>query len=412
MAGPLRILFVTSVSPYPPTVGGNQRSNLLLRALRELGEVDLILYTRDGLEESLPALQRDFGLVERIPWDLAGRAFPFSLVYPLAPARVQNIAGTLMPRALDYRPVRKVARRMRQRIAECKYDLVVGRYLLPTLKTGCLGSTPALLDLDDIDSHIYRERLKQPGLSFARRAANWWQAFQITRLLPSRLRLFDRIWVCQDDEAVVGEIPNRAYLPNIPFYLPKPSDAPATGLRTILFVGSFYHLPNEPAVDFFVNEVWPILHARDASLRFRIVGSNLQPHLRERWQRQPGVEAVGFVEDLSEAYRDCLFSVVPLQSVTGTNIKILEALAHGRACVVTPAAQAGYAAHLRHDDSVLVASTAAQFAAACQRLIDQPVLRADLGRQGRAIVDREFSYERFSRTVRETVESVLSAART
>jgi glycosyltransferase involved in cell wall biosynthesis len=412
MAGSLRILFVTSVSPFPPTAGGNQRSNLLLRAVRELGEVDLILYTRDGLEDELPTLERDFGLVERIPWDLAGRAFPFSLVYPLAPARVQNIAGTLMPRTLDYRPVAKVARRIRKRIAERKYDLVVGRYLLPTLKTGCLGSTPALLDLDDIDSHVYRERLKQPGLSFARRVANWWQAFQITRLLPSRLRLFERIWVCQDDESVVGEIPNRVHLPNIPFYLPSASESPAPpASRTILFVGSFYHLPNEPAVDFFVNEVWPMLHARDSSLRFKIVGSNLQPHLRERWHKKPGVEAVGFVEDLSEAYHDCLFAVVPLQSVTGTNIKIIEALAHERACVVTPAAQAGYAAHLRHEDSVLVASSAAQFAAACQRLIDEPGLRAELGKNGRAIVDREFSYARFSRTVRETVESVLSPAR-
>src|SRR3954466_4774273 len=234
MDGPLRLLFVTSVSPFPPTVGGNQRSNLLLRALRELGEVDLILYTRDGLEDVLPTLERDFGLVEKIPWDLAGRAFPFSLVYPLAPARVQNIAGTLLPRALDYRPVAKVARRLRRRIAERKYDLVVGRYLLPTLKTGCLGATPALLDLDDIDSHVYRERLKQPGLSFARRVANWWQAFQITRLLPSRLRLFDRMWVAQDDEAVGGKIRNRVYLPNIPFYLPSPSEAPAaSGSRTI-----------------------------------------------------------------------------------------------------------------------------------------------------------------------------------
>jgi glycosyltransferase involved in cell wall biosynthesis len=411
MAGPLRSLFVTSVSPFPPTVGGNQRSNLLLLALRELGEVDLILYTRDRLEDELPTLERDFGLVEKIPWDLAGRAFPFSLVYPLAPARVQNIAGTLMPRALDYRPVAKVAHRIRRRMAERKYDLVVGRYLLPTLKTGCVGSTPALLDLDDIDSHVYRERLRQPGLSFARRVANWWQAFQIARLLPSRLRLFDRIWVCQNDEAIVGEIPNRVYLPNIPFYLPGASEAPAAASRTILFVGSFYHLPNEPAVDFFVHEVWPLLHERDPSLRFRIVGSNLQPHLRERWQKQPGVEPVGFVENLSEAYRDCLFSVVPLQSVTGTNIKIIEALAHERTCVVTPAAQAGYATQLRHEESVLVASSPTEFAAACQRLIDQPVLRAELGRQGRAIVDREFSYARFSRTVRETVESVLPPAR-
>jgi glycosyltransferase involved in cell wall biosynthesis len=409
MARSLRILFVTSVSPFPPTVGGNQRSNLLLRALRELGEVDFFLYTRDDLHEQIPTLKKDFGLVEKIDWDLAGRIFPFSLVYPFAPKLVQNIAGTLLPRTLDYRPVPAVARRIRQYMAERNYDLVVGRYLLATTKIGCLGTTPALLDIDDIDSHVYRERLKQPGMSFPRRMANLWQSLQVGWLLPSRLKLFNRIFVCQNDEAIVGEIPNRVYLPNIPYYLPAaPSSPQPADAKTILFVGSFFHLPNEPAVDFFVEKVWPQLHARNSELRFKIVGSNLQPHLRERWQKHPGVDAVGFVEDLSESYRECLFSIVPLQSVTGTNIKILEALAHERACVVTPASQAGYAGHLRHEDSIMVASSPEEFAAACQRLIDDPALRTAMGKKGRQIVTEEFSYARFSRTVRETVEECLT----
>lgn len=406
-----RILLVTSVSPYPATVGGNQRTNLLLRALRQIGEVDLVLYTRDSLEDALPTLERDFGLVEKIPWDLAGRQFPFSLLYPLAPGLVQNIASTLRPRALDYRPVASVRKRVRARMAARQYDLVVGRYLLPTLKTGCLGLTPAILDIDDIDSHVYRARLRQSGLTLPRRAANAWHAAQITGLLPSRLRLFDRIWVCQEDEETVREIPNRVYLPNIPFQPPPLATASNPQSRTILFVGSFYHLPNEPAVDFFVDQVWPRLRTRNPGLRFKIVGSNLQPHLRERWERQPGVEAVGFVEDLQACYNDCLFAVVPLESVTGTNIKILEALAHGRTCVVSPAAQAGYAMHLRHGESVLVADSANAFFEACERLLIHPAEREALARTGREIIDTHFTFARFQRTVEETVESCLRLPR-
>lgn len=403
-----RILLVTSVSPFPPTVGGNQRTNLLLQALRQAGDVDLVLYTRDGLEDALPVLERDFGLVEKIPWDLAGRTFPFSLFYRFAPGLVQNVAATLRPRTLDYRPVAAVKRRMRERIAARQYDLVVGRYLLPTIKTGCLGLTPAILDIDDIDSHVYRARLRQPGLSLGRRAANAWHAAQLTKLLPSRLRLFQRIWVCQEDEETVRDIPNRVYLPNIPFFQPQAGRPSGVSERkTILFVGSFYHIPNEPAVDFFVEHVWPGLHARHPDLRFKIVGSNLQPHLRERWERQPGVIAVGFVEDLQASYEECLFSIVPLQSVTGTNIKILETLAHGRTCVVTPAAQAGYAATLRHGEALLVAGSANDFMNACDFLIKNPPKRDALAAEGRKIVDAQFSYRKFQRTVQETVEDCL-----
>lgn len=403
-----RILFVTSVSPYPTTVGGNQRTNLLLRALRQIGEVDLILYTRDGLEDALPTLERDYGLVEKIPWDLAGRTFPFSLVYPLAPGLVQNVAGTLLPRTWDYRPVKAVSQRIRERMDARQYDLVVGRYLLPTLKTGCLGRTPAILDIDDIDSHVYRARLRQPGLSFARKTANAWHAAQITRLLPSRLRQFDRIWVCQEDEALVGEIPNRVYLPNIPFSLPPAGPgSDATKSKTILFVGSFYHLPNEPAVDFFVEKVWPSLHARHPELRFRIVGSNLQPHLRARWERKPDVEAVGFVEDLRACYEDCLFTVVPLQSVTGTNIKILETLGHGRTCVVSSAAHNGYAAYLRNGEQLLVADSPDEWIAACERLVTGTAERDALALAGRNIIDTHFTFDRFQRTVAQTVEDCL-----
>jgi glycosyltransferase involved in cell wall biosynthesis len=404
----MKILFVTSVSPYPPTVGGNQRTHLLLRALREIGDVDLILYTRDGLEDVLPVLERDFGLVEKIPWDLAGRTFPFSLIYPLAPRLVQNVAGTLRPRMFDYRPVAAVQKRIRERMASRQYDIVVGRYLLPTLKTGCLGTTPAILDIDDIDSQVYWARLRQPGLSFARRASNGWQAVQISQLLPSRLRLFSRIWVCQDDDETIRIVPNRVYLPNIPFFLPPAGPTNhAAARKTILFVGSFYHLPNEPAVDYFVEKIWPELRSRHPDVRFKIVGSNLQPSMRARWERQPGVEATGFVDDLSRCYEEAAFAVVPLQSVTGTNIKILEALAHQRTCVVSSAAHAGYANRLRHGESLLVVESSEDFVVACDRLLKEEGECAELARRGRDVVDREFSYEKFRTTVAETVESCL-----
>ncbi len=52
---------------------------------------------------------------------------------------------------------------------------------------------------------------------------------------------------------------------------------------------------------------------------------------------QPGIEIEGFVADVRPAYERAAVVVAPLVASAGTNIKILEAMAMGKAIVSTPA---------------------------------------------------------------------------
>ena len=52
---------------------------------------------------------------------------------------------------------------------------------------------------------------------------------------------------------------------------------------------------------------------------------------------QPGIELEGFVADVRPAYRRATLVVAPLVASAGTNIKVLEAMAMGKAVVSTPA---------------------------------------------------------------------------
>ena len=66
----------------------------------------------------------------------------------------------------------------------------------------------------------------------------------------------------------------------------------------------------------------------------------------EKWARQAGkgkllaadprVAIHGFVEDVRPAYRECDVVAIPLPVSAGTNIKLMEAMACGRAIVSTP----------------------------------------------------------------------------
>ena len=125
----------------------------------------------------------------------------------------------------------------------------------------------------------------------------------------------------------------------------------------------------------------------------------------------PGVQAVGFVDELGAAYAECRFAVVPLLSGAGTNIKVMEALRFGRACVLTEFSHRGFGKTLHHDEEVLVAAGDDAFVAACVELLDSPERCQTLARQGRSAVARHYSFAAFSRTVADSIAKLLGARR-
>jgi glycosyltransferase involved in cell wall biosynthesis len=110
--------------------------------------------------------------------------------------------------------------------------------------------------------------------------------------------------------------------------------------RRLLFIGSFAHLPNLLAAEFFLNEVWPLL----LDVKLHIIAGARPDFFLERYRdrvtlnlNQPGIELEGFVSDVRPAYERAAVVVAPLIASAGTNLKILEAMAMGKVVVSTPA---------------------------------------------------------------------------
>jgi glycosyltransferase involved in cell wall biosynthesis len=160
-------------------------------------------------------------------------------------------------------------------------------------------------------------------------------------------------------------------------------DAPEPG--RLLFIGSFAHLPNLLALEFFLKEVWPLLQG--AFVLQIIAGANHEFYLDLHRQRvtvelqQPGIEVEGFVPDVRTAYRRAGLVLAPLTASAGTNIKVLEAMAMGRVVVSTPAGINGLDLHPGTD--VLVAQNAGEFAAEIQALSGDPERRLTIGQEAR-----------------------------
>ncbi|MEK7405951.1 MAG: glycosyltransferase, partial [Acidobacteriota bacterium] len=103
--------------------------------------------------------------------------------------------------------------------------------------------------------------------------------------------------------------------------------------------------------------------------------------------------------------------IAPLLASAGTNIKIMEAMAMGKAIVSTPAGINGL--DLAPGSDVLVAETAEEFAAAIRDLLANPEKRRALGRAARATAERDYDWNAIARRQRELYGSLHpeSAAR-
>jgi len=141
----------------------------------------------------------------------------------------------------------------------------------------------------------------------------------------------------------------------------KPSPA-APEPRRLLFIGSFAHLPNLFALEFFLRKVWPLL---GSAFTLHIIAGARHDYYLDYYRvgidlSQRGLEVEGFVSDVRDAYRRAEIVLAPLTASAGTNIKVLEAMAMGRVVVSTPAGVNGIEVSPGRD--VVVTESAAEMA--------------------------------------------------
>jgi glycosyltransferase involved in cell wall biosynthesis len=150
----------------------------------------------------------------------------------------------------------------------------------------------------------------------------------------------------------------------------------------LLFIGSFAHLPNLLALDFFLREVWPLLQPR---FTLHIIAGSRPEYFLDFYRprvnidlSQRGIELEAFVSDVRQAYQRAQLVLAPLTASAGTNIKVLEAMAMGRVVVSTPAGVNGLDVSPGHD--VVVANSAAEMA--------EQIALLCVGREARTSIER------------------------
>jgi polysaccharide biosynthesis protein PslH len=373
----MRILFVTPYSPFASAFGGQQRTKLLYDALCEIAStVDVLLIENK----------------DRYAAEVVSTS-------PL------TVRATLRVTNLDVTPFSTDARLMRQLAGVLDldaYDLICGRYIRPFAKIAIPPGVATIVDLDDM-SYSYASEGTQLSRVLSRAKSG------VRRMLEERaLHRYSAFWFVSERDRARHPSLAGTILPNIPVQT-LPDVPPQPAAHRVLFVGALWYGPNREGIERFLAQSWPLVRHAVPDATLRLVGG-APPEDRARWASAPGVEAPGFVPDLVAEYRDASLCVAPIHSGGGTNIKILEAFAFGRACVTTTFCKRAFAPHFDDGDTLAHGDGDHALAEQCVRLLRDSERCATMARNGHRIVSEVFNLRNFRHAVRDGIARVRERA--
>jgi O-antigen biosynthesis protein len=369
----LRVLFVSPYPICPPVHGGGVFMYQTVRELARLCELHLIVLLDFAAEREahreLDAMCASTQYVVR----MEGRQKALGSMEPHAPREFRN---------------RDLAWLIHRQLYLRKIDVLQLEYTVLGQYAGRYRQVPSLLFEHDIYFQSIARRLPFMTGTLDKLQARW----EYLRALRYELRLLpklDRVQVCTRDNAeylasflpaLKGRIDddNRAGIDTAAY------DFQPTGREpfTLLFLGSFRHLPNVEALNWFVGKVLPRVRAKEPRARLIVIGSDPPP--RHSLPESDAIELVGFVEDVHGPLRRYAVFVCPILSGSGVRVKLLEAFAAGIPVVSTRLGAEG----LTQTDGEIcaLADDPESFAQHVLDLLEHPERAEGLARRARAEV--------------------------
>lgn len=400
-----------------PAVTGNglaMRLGMFLEALAETSTIDLIVIPVAGVATAEPYLPQQLGIRPLVLSVEGRRDTQFELLIRLKDRRARLAAFRSYGRSSLAAGVSVVIRdAISQHVAEASYDLVhIGRSYLADAMTAVARPSLTTMDLDEDEGVSRREiaeRLRDGGLVFE---ADWTlaEADAEQKLLATDAKRFDRLFISSAADAssvcarhpqlTVDVVENAVVIPTMPIH----QDDGAT----VLFIGSFGYGPNVDAMKWFVQGIWPQVRAASSPApRLLIAGRDITPELAAL-DNHDGIEVVGAVNDVGEAYTKATIVVAPLRAGAGTRVKLIEAAAYGVPIVSTALAARGLG--LFSPAMLWLADDAKTFADAIVEALNSPRERAVRAERAARFVSRHHDRRQVADVLAEKFDMLLSGA--
>jgi glycosyltransferase involved in cell wall biosynthesis len=185
---------------------------------------------------------------------------------------------------------------------------------------------------------------------------------------------------------------------------PQPLDPRGRG-RSIVYIGSYIHAPNVDAAHRLARDVFPLVRAQVPDAELTLVGSRPTPAILGL--AGSGISVVGDAPDVVPYLDAAAVVVTPIRQGGGMRVKVLEALAAGKALVATRLAAEGL--DVVSGEQLLLAESDSELAEAIVLLLRDDERREALARRARAWAEAHLEWDATVREHEELYASLLEA---
>lgn len=396
-----KILFVTTRIPYPPWEGHQIRTYNLLKRVCEQHDVHLVSFVRKDEDpahaDHLRTLCQSVDLIP-IPADQNRAKLVITILAGFV-TKTPFVVRKYYSSAMD--------EKLRIVIDHTSPDLIHFDMLPLAQYLPLCRDIPTVLNDHNVESLLV-ERRAESASSLPEKIFFSNQAHKLERFESFAATNASQVLACSRDDAdtlsqmadgkvihvIANGVDTEAFVP---------SDKVQPGPNKIIFVGGMGWFPNKDGMNFFIREALPLICAKNPEAKLIVVGKSEGLVIPEAMQDK--VMVTGFVDDFRPLVHEAGVYILPLRVGSGTRLKLLEAMAMGKAIVSTTIGCEGV--ELEHEKNILIADTPEQIATAVLRLIQDEALRQRLGQAAHNLAKRSYDWRSLGDKLLGVYKSIL-----
>jgi len=371
-----QLVIVLSRFPYPLEKGDKLRSYYQIKELSKLHSIHLIALSDVAVADSSKEELNKFCSSVTVH-----HLSKISIAFNSFLALLGN-----KPIQVGYFYNFSIHQKIKKQLIEIRPDHIFSQLIRTTEYTKNYLSCPKTLDYMDALSKGMERRIEK---------ASWFSKW-FFKMEYKRLRHYERVMFDYFDKKTIISKQDKQFIfhPERNEIVCIPNGIDVHFLESIVvdqdydfsFVGNMNYPPNIEAVEFIATNILP--HFPTAKLL--VAGANPHPKLEKLAKSNRNITISGWVDDIRTSYVRSKIFLAPMQTGTGMQNKLLEAMALGVPCLTTPLANNAIGA--LHEHSIMVANEIPEMIQLLSRLLEDEQLRQDIGSNGKQFVEKNYSW--------------------
>lgn len=379
----MNVLLLSRWFPYPADNGSKIRIFNLLKSLAQHHTVTLVSFSTGApASTDIATLNTFCRKVISIPYN------------PFQPRRLTALAGyfSSSPRSVVDTYSREMHNAIRNECENQHFDLVIASQIDMAIYVRLVPHAIRILEEVELTT-IYEDHLQNhKAVRRVQKQLTWWK---YSRYIARILHQFHGATVVSQKELallqnIASSHPPLAIIPNGIDSAQYSGSFGSPVESTLIYSGALSYHANYDAVQYFLQDILPLIKAQIPHLHFSVTGSIKGISIHDLPNRD-WVTFTGYLEDIRPAIAQSWVNVVPIRIGGGTRLKILESLALGTPVISTSKGAEGLELHAGED--ILIADTPSEFACHTVDLLQNPQLRRKLSQNGQNAVLSKYNWQ-------------------